>query len=230
VARETGRTELGGMDETPHRRDYVDATGFARRLGFAPAQRMIRREQALPLDADRRRTLVDNAKAHPDGYSMVTFMDRWPDEFMADRCEMGRRMSTDAPIGEQELDEETWDETRVRQLEASLAAQGRSKVVTAAHHVASDRLVALTEVVVPLGAPESAWQHDTLVLPEHRGHGLGFAVKAANAVAVQERFPAVRTVSTWNAEDNAHMIAINEELGFEVTATSTYWLKKIEPN
>ena len=39
----------------------------------------------------------------------------------------------------------------------------------------------------------------------------------------------MRSIGTWNAEENAHMIAVNEELGYEVTATSTYWLKKIEP-
>jgi GNAT superfamily N-acetyltransferase len=229
MAREAGRTELGGMSEEPEGADYVDtSTGFARSLGFAPAQRMIRREQRLPLNPDRRRALLSNPNAQPDGYSLLTFIDRWPDEFVADRTEMGRRMSTDAPMGEQALDEEVWDEDRVRQIEASVAAQNRTKIITAARHEASGRLVAFTEIVVPLGAPESAWQHDTLVLREHRGHGLGFAVKVANALAVEERHPEVRTVSTWNAEENVHMIAVNEELGYEVTATSTYWLKKVD--
>ena len=57
--------------------------------------------------------------ASPAGYSLLTFADRWPDEFLADRCELGRRMSTDVPVGEQELDEEVWDEARVRALEAA---------------------------------------------------------------------------------------------------------------
>jgi GNAT superfamily N-acetyltransferase len=230
MARQTGRTELGGMDETPRRTGYIDAAaGFARRLGFSPAQHMIKREQKLPLSPSRRRTLGQADTARPAGYSILTFIDRWPEEYVADRCEMGRRMSTDVPMGEQVLDEEMWDETRVRQIEASVAAQNRAKVITAARHDASGRLVAFTEVDVPLGAPRSAWQQDTLVLREHRGHGLGLAVKVANALAVQERHPEVRSIGTWNAEENAHMIAVNEELGYEVTATSTYWLKKIEP-
>ena len=62
-------------------------------------------------------------------------------------------MSTDVPVGEQELDEEVWDEGRVRALEAGLAAQDRAKVTTAARHDATGRLVGYTEVVVPLGAP-----------------------------------------------------------------------------
>ena len=40
MATEAGRTELGGMDETPVREGYVDATGpFARHLGFDVALR-----------------------------------------------------------------------------------------------------------------------------------------------------------------------------------------------
>jgi hypothetical protein len=136
-------------------------------------------------------------------------------------------MSTDVPMGEQELEAEAWDEERVRALEAFLAAQNRAKVTTAARHDATGRLVAFTELVVPLGAPESSWQHDTLVLREDRGHGLGFAVKVANLWAVMERHPAVRSINTWNAADNEHMIAVNDAMGFEVVAHSTFWRKEL---
>ena len=130
-------------------------------------------------------------------------------------------MSTDVPVGDQELDEEIWDESRVRALEAGLAAQNRAKVSTAARHAATGRLVGYTEVVVPLGAPAWSWQHDTLVMREHRGHGLGLAMKVANLRAVAERHPGVRSISTWNAAENAPMIAVNDEMGFEVVAHSS---------
>lgn len=220
MTRAAGRRVLGGMDETPVREGVAESTSaFAMHHGFLPAQRILLRELALPLSA---------AMPEPiPGYTLETLHDRWPDADMEDRCELGRRMSTDAPVGEQELDEEVWDESRVRQIEASLSAQNRAKVITAARHDASGRIVAFTEVAVPLGAPDSAWQHDTLVMREHRGHGLGLAVKRANAVAVHGAHPGVRTVSTHNAAENEHMIAINEALGCQVTATCTYWLKKL---
>jgi GNAT superfamily N-acetyltransferase len=228
LALQAGRRELGGMDEVPVRAGYEDAAAvFAPRLGFVPAQHMVRRELQVPLDPERLRALVEDARSNPRDYSLITFTDRWPDAFIADRCELGRRMSTDIPLGEQERDEEVWDEARVRHMEASLAAQNRAKVTTAAVHDATGRVVAFTEIVIPLGAPESAWQHDTLVIAEHRGHGLGFATKVTNVVAVTYAYPAVRTVSTWNAAENEHMIAVNEAMGFGVTAHSTFWLKKL---
>jgi GNAT superfamily N-acetyltransferase len=228
MARAAGRRELVGMDERPARANYPPASRpFAERHGFAPVQEMVRRELALPLEPEAARALAENPKARPDGYTMVTFADRWPDDLVADRCELGRRMSTDAPMGEQDLDEEDWDERRVRQMEAAFAAQNRTKLITLARHEATGRTAGFTEVAVPLGAPASVWQHDTLVLREHRGHGLGFAMKVANLVALAERTPAARTVSTWNAAENEHMIATNEEIGFVVTARATAWRKRL---
>jgi GNAT superfamily N-acetyltransferase len=223
-----GRTQLGGMDEAPVRADYEDAAGpFAARHGFTFAQEMVRRELRLPLSQRHARALADSPKSRPSGYSLLTFADRWPDELIEDRCALGRRMSTDVPTGEQELDEEVWDQARVRQIEAAFEAQDRAKVITVARHDQSGRLAGFTEIAVPRGAPESVWQHDTLVMREHRGHGLGFAMKVANLAALELRFAAARSLSTWNAAENAPMIAVNDEMGFEVVARSNYWLKKL---
>jgi RimJ/RimL family protein N-acetyltransferase len=229
LARANGRTELAGMDETPVRQDFVDVTGpFARRLGFSVVQQMVRRGIRLPLDSSHEGVLREHPDAAPLGYTLHTWGDRWPDEYIEDRCELGRRMSTDVPTGELELDEEVWDASRVRALEASLQEQNRAKVTTAARHDETGSIVAFTEIVVPLGAPESAWQHDTLVMREHRGHHLGFAVKVANLWAVAARHPDVRRINTWNAAENVHMIAVNEAIGFEVTASSRYWHKTLD--
>jgi hypothetical protein len=62
---------------------------------------------------------------------------------------------------------------------------------------------------------------------EHRGRGLGFAAKVANLSAVTDAYPSVRVISTWNAAENEYMIAVNDAMGFEVVAHSSWWLKKI---
>jgi GNAT superfamily N-acetyltransferase len=228
LARQAGRRELGGMDEVPVRPGYESASAaFAGRLGFAPAQHMVKRELRVPLSPDHMLALTLDPRSSPPGYSLITFADRWPDAFIEDRCEFGRRMSTDAPLGDQERDEEVWDEARVRHIEVSLAAQNRAKITTAAVHDATRRLVAFTEIAVPLGAPESSWQHDTLVIREHRGHSLGFATKATNLAAVMAAYPAIRRISTWNAAENTYMIAVNDAMGFEVVAHSTFWTKEL---
>lgn len=228
IAAAAGRTEMAVEDEIPVRPDYVNrAEPFARHLGFKPVQRSVRRNINVPLDAAHAEALRNDPRANPAGYTLLSFGNHWPDEYLDDRCEFGRRMSTDMPMGEQQLDEEVWDAARVRALEASLVAQNRSKTTTVARHDASGRLVGFTEVAIPLGAPESSWQHDTLVLREHRGNGLGFAMKLANLFAVHDQHAAVRRINTWNAEDNGPMIAVNEDLGFWVAARSTDWHRTI---
>ncbi len=220
-----GRRQLGGHDEVPTRAGHDFATEtFARHHGFVPAQSMLRRELTLPPDAARFADLGAEVDAKAIGYTMVTFADRWPERYLADRCELGRRMSTDIPTGDVTLDEEVWDEARVRKMEASFAAQDRAKITTAARCEATGHLVAFSDIAIPKGAPESVWQHDTLVMREHRGHGLGLATKLENVRALMAAFPQAQTISTWNAAENEHMIAINEAMGFEVTAHSTYWL------
>ena len=64
-----------------------------------------------------------------------------------------------------------------------------------------------------------AYQQDTLVLREHRGHGLGLALKAATHAGPRRRVargcaPSGRGTPTTNGP----MIAVNEALGYRTTA------------
>ncbi len=52
------------------------------------------------------------------------------------------------------------------------------------------------------------------MLPEHRGHALGIAMKVANHRAMRTLFPECRIVMTGNADVNAAMNAVNAELGY----------------
>ena len=64
--------------------------------------------------------------------------------------------------------------------------------------------------------PQLADQHDTTVAPAHRGHRLGLVLKGEMVRWLRDVEPQVEEISTWNAESNAHMIAVNEQLGYEV--------------
>jgi len=86
-------------------------------------------------------------------------------------------------------------------------------VTTAAVHAPSGVVAGYT-VLLLAGRPTTAIQEDTGVVRAHRGHGLGRAMKAANLLALTEHSPSINTVTTWNAESNTHMLAVNDELGF----------------
>jgi hypothetical protein len=136
-------------------------------------------------------------------------------------------MSTDVPLAALDLEEDPWDAARIRDDERTYADSGRGYVVCAAEHVPTGRLVAYTEITYPLAAPEIAYQDDTLVLREHRGHRLGMLVKTANLRELDRLRPATRRIHTWNAEENAHMLAINVALGFRPSGVLALWQRRL---
>jgi GNAT superfamily N-acetyltransferase len=223
-----GRSVVNALVEVPTAMLESDpAAPFARRLGFVLTQQGNRRNLNLPVDAERMAPLRREVAEATTGYRTFAFTAPWPKAYLEDQCELGRRMSTDAPSGDERHEEEVWDAARVEEWDRLLAAQGMVKLVAVAQHVASGRLVAFSELALPRDHPDEAWQWATLVLREHRGHRLGLAVKLANLDYLEANFPEVRLVITNNAQENAPMIAVNEMLGFEVVATGTFWQKEL---
>ena len=83
-------------------------------------------------------------------------------------------------------------------------------------HDASGEMAALTVVSVDPAIPDWGHQLITAVIRPHRGHRLGMLTKAAMMDWLAEAEPAMRRIETWNAASNRYMIAVNEELGYEV--------------
>jgi len=54
------------------------------------------------------------------------------------------------------------------------------------------------------------------VTRKHRGHRLGLLVKAAMIDWLAEAEPGIERIVTYNAAANDHMVAINEQLGYEL--------------
>jgi hypothetical protein len=136
-------------------------------------------------------------------------------------------MSLDVPLGELDFREEEWDGARVRQREELLRAQRRTWFAGGAVHEATGQLVAFSEIGVPLALPVRAYQWDTLVLQEHRGKRLGTLVKLACLRATAAGSPDTRFVSTWNAEENGPMIAVNDALGARTNGRLSLWQRTI---
>ncbi|MGO1355185.1 MAG: GNAT family N-acetyltransferase, partial [Brachybacterium tyrofermentans] len=72
------------------------------------------------------------------------------------------------------------------------------------------------EIFVSRHDPEIITQDDTLVDRDHRGHGVGRALKLANLenLMTLEEAGRARWVQTYTALDNAAMLALNRAFGF----------------
>ena len=158
------------------------------------------------------RRLADEAAASHPSYELRSWEGPVPDDLLQGWAELTSSLATEAPTGELELEPETVSTEVVREREATIARQGRTKYNTVALS-ASGELVAYSDLATTVHEPGRAYQWGTLVVPAHRGHRLGVAVKVANLRLLQASRPDITRLTTYNAEVNTHMIGVNEATG-----------------
>ena len=135
--------------------------------------------------------LLADARTAAAGYRVVQWSPPTPDEFVDGYAWMKSRMSTDAPAGALEFDEETWDAARLARHDSTYTDGGRLMLVTAAQHIETGALCAFNELVIGPDRTAASHQEDTLVLKEHRGHRLGMLVKCAGPADLARARPRV---------------------------------------
>lgn len=245
IARAHGRTVIDTY--TGHRRaaeeDSPDAlaapTGFGALdrteapTAFALAQgyRLVQTETHSELHPADGLAVVDaleaDARAHAADYEVLTWSGPTPEEQLDGMCRLYERMSTDVPQGDAGREQEVWTPERIRENEARWQDIGRHTVFAMARHVPTGEAVAYTYLQSSPHRPAAAYQEDTLVAREHRGHRLGTLVKTAALRRFAAERPRVQRVHTWNAGENAHMLAINTALGFRPVSVEGVWEKRM---
>jgi GNAT superfamily N-acetyltransferase/RimJ/RimL family protein N-acetyltransferase len=194
---------------------------FAARVGATAGLVEARRVLALgQIPAGRMTHLREQAARAAAGYSLVSWDGRTPDEYLA-RCAEVENAMGDAPHDAGE-EHEVWDADRYReQIDDLREKRGRHVYTLAALHDASGEMAAVTAVEADQDNP--AWGHQqlTAVIRKHRGHRLGLLVKAAMLDWLATAEPQLERIVTGNAAVNQHMIAINDQLGYELLEPST---------
>jgi GNAT superfamily N-acetyltransferase len=188
---------------------------FAERVGATPGLVEARRVLVLgKIPGGRITSLRERAARAAAGYTLVSWDGRTPDEYLARYAEVENAMA-DAPHDDGE-EPSTWDVARVLESDDIRERRGRHIYTLAALHAASGEMAAVTAVEPDPDHPGWGYQLLTAVTRKHRGHRLGLLVKTAmlDWLAVAE--PALERIVTGNSAVNRHMIAINEELGYEL--------------
>jgi len=216
VARARGRKVWNGWipgREVDQPEIPTSGEAFAASLGLRLGLTDVQSRLALPVPAARLEEVRALAAPHHGDYRFDTWVDDCPDRHLAAYCRLKSLMNSEAPTGDLEVEDEVWDEARLRESERELAASGRVRYVCVAL-AADGSMVGHNELVVPAHDPGVVYQWDTLVLPAHRGHRLGLALKVANLARVQQAHLDRTSVRTFNAASNRPMLAVNEVIGF----------------
>lgn len=202
------------------------AVRFLQRQGFELEQveRMSELRLADAAPGLRAHLAAAERHAHPR-YRLEAWTGRTPRERLASLAALHARMSTDAPAAGLDHEEEVWDAARVERYETEQVDAGRTILRAVAVEAATDAVVAFTTIAASEPG-RRAYQHDTLVHGDHRGHRLGTLVKVGNLLALAEHDPSA-IVTTWNAEENRPMLAVNEALGFVPIAYEGAWQRRL---
>ncbi|APU44568.1 hypothetical protein BSL84_21020 [Streptomyces sp. TN58] len=195
-----GRTSVAAM---------VDLGGpgqaFAEAIGFENVLPMAWYAQEIPAAAP------DRAPRTP-GYELLTWHGLVPDDW-APAAAAAHAAMEDAPTGDMDERIQTWTAQRLHTLQQLILDRG-GDLSTVAAVTPEGEVAAYTEIVLPDPDGTSALQYDTVVLPAHRGHGLGRAVKRHMAAQAAARHPRLRRITTTVADENGPMRAVNEALGY----------------
>ncbi|WP_167969303.1 GNAT family N-acetyltransferase [Lentzea indica] len=175
---------------------------FAAARGFRVITSMTRQRLAL--------TELPEVGEPPPGYELVTWKGAAPDEFVEAYVE-GLNAIADAPFGETTFDHAHNTVESIRREEAE--ADADRWVVLLLH---KGDVAGVTVVERDSTVPTVAEQFHTVVLPAHRGKGLGRLIKAR----MLHNLSGVETIYTRTSSQNEHMLRVNHSLGY--TDTYTY--------
>jgi GNAT superfamily N-acetyltransferase len=161
------------------------------------------------------------ARRSPAGYQVLHWRDGVPPEHRAAFAVMSSHLAAAEAARSGSQQPESYGPEKIEALYVSLRAWGIRTYLTAARHTDTDQLVGYSVLGMTRSHQQHASQWDTIVLPSHRGHGLGAVLKSANLAWTRGHEVRLSTVSTWNAVDNAPMMSLNESLGFRSDAWGT---------
>jgi GNAT superfamily N-acetyltransferase len=137
-------------------------------------------------------------------------------------------LTNQQPLGELEIEDMHMTPEQLRQTEQLLFARGSQRWTFYIIEKATGRFAGYTETVWNPNRPEILRQDMTGVFPEYRNKGLGRWLKAAMLDKVLKERPEVKYVRTGNADVNAAMLKINNELGFKPYMATALWQVDID--
>lgn len=202
--------------------DHWDAPGpraFAATIGYEERAWSVQRRQHLhELPPGFLEEAWAEAAPHAHDYELVRVAGR-SDDALREQLVVVAESINDAPTDDLEIEDEVFPVARLAAFEDAQIGSGHRLYRVLARHRASGELAGHTVVTVEEERPWIGVQEDTSVVRTHRGHRLGLLLKADLARWLLEVEPQLRTLDTWNAASNPHMVGVNERLGYRVLGT-----------
>lgn len=185
--------------ESWHPHAGTDGEAFALARGFQIANAMTLQRLNL--------TELPAVGATPTGYELVSWTGEAPEELLGAYVDALNAMK-DAPFGRTALDTAHYTAENVRREEAAILSTGAQLWGVFALH--GGEVAGLTVLQQLPSQPNQAFQRETVVVPAHRGKGLGRLIKAR----MLHHITGIDRIGTRTSSHNEHMLRVNHALGF----------------
>lgn len=154
------------------------------------------------------------AETKAKDFDLVFCSNPLPEADIAAIAELMMVMNT-APRDDLDIEDWTVTPADLREYEKYMAAMGTQMWLVYAKHKASGDFAGYSETYWNPNNPKTVFQEGTGVVPAYRGNRLGKWLKAAMIDKILKDRPEASCIRTGNADSNAPMLAINNELGFK---------------
>jgi GNAT superfamily N-acetyltransferase len=155
-------------------------------------------------------------------FELLFWSGAYPEEHIADIAAL-YDVTNHQPHGNLALNHVRFTPAHVRAIEQTTFANGAQRWSIYLRERAGSAFAGFTEVYWHPNRPALVQQGFTGVFPQYRRRGLGRWLKAAMLSTVVARRPEVTHARTGNADANAAMLHINQEIGFKPYASQCVW-------
>ena len=174
------------------------------------------------LDHDLIHNWLEDGQKNAQKFELGLWEGVYPEEHLNEIVELFE-LENQQPLQDLEMEETHVTPQQLREMEKMDTARGNQRSTYYVIEKASGKFAGYTETIWNANRPEFLRQDMTGVFPEYRGKGLGRWLKAAMLERMLLTHPQIKFVRTQNADTNAAMMRINNELGFKPTIASILW-------
>lgn len=151
-----------------------------------------------------------------------------PEEYIVEVAAVMQELANDQPRDDLEIEDMNYTPDMLRQNENNMFARGNQRWFMYIIDKANGKITGLTEVIWNPNRGMILDQGFTAVLPEYRNKGMGRWLKAEMMQKILRDRPEVKFIRTRNANSNAPMLKINNEMGFKPYTANTIWQVETE--
>lgn len=170
---------------------------------------------------------LQNGKQNEPAFELGVWEGFYPEEQLGEIVQL-LDLVNQQPLGELEIEDMHITPEQLLQIQEMDTARGNKRTTFYALEKETGKFAGYTETIWNPNRPEILRQDMTGVYPQYRGKGLGRWLKAAMLDKVMKDYPQVKYIRTQNADMNAAMLKINNELGFQPYMAIATWQLEIE--